>query len=79
MERANASTPPDGQCPPGWQVHTLMVRVLVLDMAGDPLSVTTTGRTYWVWSFLEKVLRRAKIPAVLSDHTHGERAYHCQD
>ena len=44
IERASASTPPDGQCPAGWQAHTLMVRVLVLDRAGEPLSIMTTGR-----------------------------------
>lgn len=44
MDRARASTPPVGQCPAGWQLHTLMVSVLVLESGGEPLSVTTTGR-----------------------------------
>lgn len=48
MERARALTPAEGQWPAGWQLHTLTVKVLVLDRAGEPLSVTTTGRRYWV-------------------------------
>ena len=46
MDRARALTPPVGQWPSGWQLHTLMVKVLVLERAGEPLSVTTTGRRY---------------------------------
>lgn len=66
MERARALTPPVGQWPAGWQLHTLMVKVLVLERAGEPLSVTTTGRRYWVRSLRVKVLLRATMPAVLS-------------
>lgn len=66
MDRARASTPPLGQWPAGWQLHTLMVKVLVLERAGEPLSATTTGKRYWVRSFRVKVLLRATIPAVLS-------------
>lgn len=66
MDKARALTPPVGQWPAGWQLHTLMVRVLVLERAGEPLSVTTTGRRYWVRSLRVKVLLRATMPAVLS-------------
>lgn len=66
INRAWASTPPVGQWPVGWQLHTLMVRVLVLERAGEPLSVTTTGSRYWVRSLRVKVLLRAMMPAVLS-------------
>lgn len=71
MGRARALTPPLGQWPAGWQRHTLMVSVLVLDKAGDPLSVTTTGRRYWVWSRRVKELLRATTPAVLSGKSEG--------
>lgn len=64
--RASAWTPPLGQWPAGSQLHTLMVNVLVLVSAGEPLSATTTGRRYWVRSFRVKVLLRATMPAVLS-------------
>lgn len=66
IDMAKASTPPVGQWPAGWQLHTLTVKVLVLERAGEPLSVTTTGRRYWVRSLRVKVLRRATMPAVLS-------------
>lgn len=71
MDMARASTPPVGQCPAGWQLHTLMVSVLVLERAGDPLSVTTTGRRYRVWSRRVKELLRATMPAVLSEKSAG--------
>lgn len=67
MDTARALTPPVGQCPAGWQLHTLMVSVLVLDRAGDPLSATTTARRYWVRSRRLKELLRATMPAVLSE------------
>lgn len=73
MDRARASTPPEGQWPAGWQLHTLTVRVLVLERAGEPLSVTTTGRRYWVRSLRVKVLLRATMPAVLSESGENER------
>lgn len=38
----------------------------MLERAGEPLSVTTTGRRYWVRSLRVKVLLRAMMPAVLS-------------
>lgn len=66
MDRDKASTPPLGQWPAGWQLHTLMVRVLVLERGGAPLSVTTTGSRYWLRSLRVKVLLRAMMPAVLS-------------
>lgn len=66
IDMARASTPPVGQWPAGWQLHTLMVKVLVLERAGEPLSVTTTGKRYWVRSLRVKVLLRATMPAVLS-------------
>ena len=66
IDRARASTPPVGQWPAGWQLHTLMVRVLVLESAGEPLSVTTTGSRYCVRSLRVNVLLRATTPAVLS-------------
>lgn len=66
MSRGKASTPPLGQWPAGWQLHTLMVRVLVLERGGAPLSVTTTGSRYWLRSLRVKVLLRAMMPAVLS-------------
>ena len=66
MERARASTPPDGQLPPAWQLHTVTVRVLVLERAGEPLSATTTGSWYWARSRRVNELRRARILAVLS-------------
>lgn len=67
VDTARARTPPRGQCPAGRQLHTLMVSVVVLDRAGEPLSATTTGRTYWVRSRRLKELRRATMPAVLSE------------
>lgn len=66
IERTRAFTPPVGQWPAGWQLHTLMVKVLVLERAGEPLSVTTTGRRYSVRSLRVKVLLRAMMLAVLS-------------
>lgn len=66
IDRAKASTPPVGQCPAGWQLHTLMVRVLVLERAGEPLSFITTGKRYSVRSFRVKLLLRATMLAVLS-------------
>lgn len=66
MDRDKASTPPLGQWPAGWQLHTLMVRVPVLERGGAPLSVTTTGSRYWLRSLRVKVLLRAMMPAVLS-------------
>lgn len=66
MDRAWALTPLLGQWPAGWQLHTLMVRVLVLERAGDPLSISTTGRRYWVRSRRLKELLRAMMLAVLS-------------
>lgn len=66
MDRARALTPPLGQWPAGWQRHTLMVSVLVLVRAGVPLSVTTTGRRYWVRSRRLKELLRVMMLAVLS-------------
>lgn len=78
MDMARAVTPPVGQCPPGWQLHTLMVSVLVLDRAGDPLSVTTTGRRYWVRSRRLKELLRATMPAVLSEIRRGGQGKPCQ-
>lgn len=65
-ERARASTPAVGQWPAGRQLQTPMVNVVVLERAGVPLSVTTTGSRYWVWSLRVKVLLRATMPAVLS-------------
>lgn len=73
MDRARARTPPLGQCPAGWQLHTLMVSVLVLERAGEPLSVTTTGRRYWVRSRRLKELLRAMMLAVLSGKSQGGR------
>lgn len=64
MDRA--LTPPLGQCPAGWQVHTLMVSVLVLERAGVPPSVSTTGSRYWLRSWRLKELLRAMTLAVLS-------------
>lgn len=66
IDRVRTFTPPVGQSSAGWQLHTLMVKVLVLERAGEPLSVTTTGRRYWVRSLRVKVLLRATMPAVLS-------------
>lgn len=66
MGRARALTPPLGQWPAAWQLHTLMVSVLVLERAGDPPSITTTGRRYWVRSRRLKELLRAMMLAVLS-------------
>lgn len=74
MERERASTPPVGQWPAGWQLHTLMVNVLVLERAGAPLSVITTGRRYWLRSLRVKVLLRALMLAVLSKRrVQGEK------
>lgn len=66
MDRARALTPPLGQWPAGWQLHTLMLSVLVLDRAGVPLSLTTTGSRNWLWSRRRKELLRAMMLAVLS-------------
>lgn len=71
MDKARALTPPVGQWPGGWQLHTLMVSVVVLDRAGDPLSATTTGRRYWVRSRRLKELLRATMLAVLSGIRRG--------
>lgn len=67
IDRDRASTPPVGQWPAGWQLHTLIVKVLVLERAGEPLSVITTGRRYRVRSLRVKVLLRAMMLAVLSE------------
>lgn len=71
MDKARALIPPVGQWPGGWQLHTLMVSVVVLDRAGDPLSATTTGRRYWVRSRRLKELLRATMLAVLSGIRRG--------
>lgn len=73
MESASASTPapPSGQWPAGSQLHTVMVRVVVLESGGAPLSASTTGRRYWVRSLRVKELRRATMLAVLSGDRWG--------
>lgn len=72
MDRARALTPPLGQWPAGWQLHTLMVSVLVLERGGDPPSITTTARRYWVRSWRLKELLRAMMLAVLSAESRGQ-------
>lgn len=66
MDRARASTLPVEQCPAGRQLHTLMVRLLVLEMAGEPLSTNTTGSMYWVLSLWVNNLCHARMLALLS-------------
>jgi hypothetical protein len=43
-----------------------MVRVLVLERAGEPLSATTMGSRYWARSLRVNELRRARMLALLS-------------
>lgn len=66
MDRARASTPPVEQCPADRQLLTLMVRVLVLERAGEPLSTITTGSMYWVLSLRVNNLCHARMLALLS-------------